>query len=92
MTETAYYVTRKRKLLKNLAKGTRLLRPELVARYGDETSHRILRDTQTEFETLLPQLPYVGGNASMPALSTYPHLPCSLTGASPSLKDQASSN
>jgi hypothetical protein len=61
MERTDYYVSQRDKLLRDLSKFARLLIPELTTRYGPEKANRLFQDTLTEFEKLIPQLPYVGG-------------------------------
>jgi hypothetical protein len=61
MEQTSYYVSQKDKLLKELDGLAKLIRPELAARYGEQTAVRLRQDTLAEYEKLLPQFPYVGG-------------------------------
>jgi hypothetical protein len=61
MEQTNYYVAQKDKLLQDLNGFAKLMCPELTARYGAERANRIHQDTLAEYEKLIPQFPYVGG-------------------------------
>jgi hypothetical protein len=41
------------------------VRKVLVSRYGDDLSNTILKETRQEYETLIPELPYVGGKKNI---------------------------
>jgi hypothetical protein len=59
--EADYYASRKDKLLRDLDGFSRLMRPELEARYGREKAERIHQNTLAEYEEMIPQFPYIGG-------------------------------
>jgi hypothetical protein len=61
LEQTTYYVTQKDRLLQDLDKFAKLMRPELVARYGADKTERIRQDALAEYEELIPQFPYIGG-------------------------------
>jgi hypothetical protein len=56
-----YYVSRKRQLLREFDKTLNRVRGVFLSRYGDEPIEAMLQEAQQEYETLIPQLPYVGG-------------------------------
>jgi hypothetical protein len=55
-----YYVSRKRKLLKEFDKTLDRIRGLFVSRYGKD-SEAMLQEARQEYEALIPQLPYIGG-------------------------------
>ncbi len=59
-----YYAKQRRKLLKNHQKMMRLGKPLLAARYGRELAETAVAQSATEFENLLPHIPYIGGAAN----------------------------
>ena len=61
MEPTSYYVSQKHKLLKDLDRVIKLMRPDLTARYGEQAAESLRRDTLAEYERLIPQFPYIGG-------------------------------
>jgi hypothetical protein len=56
-----YYVSRKDSLLRDFDRASRILEQVLTARYDAEFATTIRQETRQEFETLIPQLPYIGG-------------------------------
>ncbi|MBN1313702.1 MAG: L-2-amino-thiazoline-4-carboxylic acid hydrolase [Anaerolineae bacterium] len=64
MEQPSYYTSQKQKLLKNLDELAVLLHSELDARHGKEKAIEIHQDTLAEYEKLIPQLPYVGGDTN----------------------------
>jgi hypothetical protein len=58
--DNEYYVSRKRKLLKEFDKTLDRIRELFVSRYGED-SEAMLQEAREEYEALIPQLPYVGG-------------------------------
>jgi hypothetical protein len=57
-----YYLSRKNKLLKAFRQYSKCVEPILSKRYGQELSAGILREARNEYETLVPQIPYIGGS------------------------------
>jgi hypothetical protein len=55
-----YYVSRKRKLLKEFDRALDRMRGLFVSRYGED-SEAMLQEARKEYEALIPHLPYVGG-------------------------------
>jgi hypothetical protein len=56
-----YYLKQKDKLLKGHRKMMAIGKPLMTARYGAETAVSIIAGSTTEFEQLIPQIPYIGG-------------------------------
>ena len=56
-----YYVSRKRKLLKDFDKALGHVRVLLLSRYGKDLTEALVEEARQKYETLIPQLPYVGG-------------------------------
>jgi hypothetical protein len=60
--DSDYYISRKERLLKDfdeLKKSTRVI---LASRYGNDFGQTIDADARREFDLLIPQIPYVGGD------------------------------
>ncbi len=58
--DNEYYVSRKRKLLKEFDRTLERVRGSFVSRYGED-SEAMLQEARQEYEALIPQLPYIGG-------------------------------
>jgi hypothetical protein len=56
-----YYTSRKDNLMRDFDKVSTTLEQVLTRRYGGAFAAAIIKETRQEFETLLPQLPYIGG-------------------------------
>ena len=56
-----YYVSRRRKLMKEFDKTLDRIRGLFVSRYGEEAVEEMLQEARQEYEALIPQLPYIGG-------------------------------
>lgn len=54
-----YYVSRKRKLLKEFDRTLERIRRLFASRYGED-SQAMLHEARQEYEILIPQLPYIG--------------------------------
>ena len=61
---TTYYIARRGKLLQLHAKMMALGRPPLAERFGPALAEQIAADTTPEFERLIPEIPYVGGDSN----------------------------
>lgn len=59
--EEDYYVSRKPELLEGFDELREHTGPVLTARYGAEFSAAINADARREFESLIPEIPYIGG-------------------------------
>ncbi|MFX1563555.1 MAG: L-2-amino-thiazoline-4-carboxylic acid hydrolase [Promethearchaeota archaeon] len=60
--DATYYIKRKAKIIKELNKTMKTTRQVLASHYGDSFSEKALEKTIQEFDSLLPQLPYIGGD------------------------------
>jgi hypothetical protein len=56
-----YYTARTPKLLADLDKYTRCFRKVMPFHLGDQEMDRIMHETRTEFQLLVPEIPYIGG-------------------------------
>ena len=59
---TNYYISRKSELLKSYDKGAKPLGKILATRFDDKHTNTILIEARQEFEAIIPQLPYIGGD------------------------------
>ena len=57
-----YYMTRKPELLRKFDEESGYWHPVVVSRYGKEPADTIMREARQEFEDLIPQIPYIGGD------------------------------
>ncbi len=57
-----YYSACKEKLLKDFDRTSVLIKPSLVARYGEEFTNTLLRNARQEYEKLIPEIPYIKGS------------------------------
>ncbi len=57
-----YYTSRKYKLMKAFDKSSKNIRLVLNKYYSHEFSENVLRQARKEYETLIPQVPYIGGS------------------------------
>ncbi len=58
--DKGYYVSQRRKLLKEFDKTLNRIHEVFVSRYGQD-AEEMLREARQEYEALIPQLPYIGG-------------------------------
>lgn len=56
-----YYRSRKEKLLQAFNNTFALLNDDLIARYNEEFARQLLRTALHEYETLIPEIPYIKG-------------------------------
>jgi len=56
-----YYISRKEKLLNDLDKTFVMMKDRLVMRFGEEFAGRVGEDIRKEYETLIPEIPYILG-------------------------------
>lgn len=59
-----YYISRKPELLKKFDEECQLWKPVIVKQYWEELAGGILWEARKEFESLIPQIPYIGGDAN----------------------------
>ncbi len=55
------YVSRTPQLLKGFDRAISLVRPVLIARYGDEAND-LIQESRQKYRDLIPQIPYIGDN------------------------------
>jgi hypothetical protein len=65
-----YYSERKETLLKKFDRTAALMEHSLVARYGKEFASTLQRVVRQEYETLIPEIPYIKGARARP-LNTF---------------------
>lgn len=54
------YSAEKNRLIKNFDKSIARIIPWLISRYGEERTRDLIRESQLEYEALIPQIPYIG--------------------------------
>jgi len=57
------YLSRKSRLVRGFNKTLRRIKPLLVSRYGEVNAYRLIEDAMKEYESLIPQIPYIGDNS-----------------------------
>ena len=57
-----FYLMRKGKLLRRQKKMMKVAKPFLTSRYGHEIVAQVTAIAATEFERLIPEIPYIGGD------------------------------
>jgi hypothetical protein len=57
-----YYVTRKPEILEGFDKGSQCWEPVIARQFGEDFADIILREARERFESLIPQIPYIGGD------------------------------
>lgn len=59
--EKNYYVKKKRILLRQFDAATTIVKDILIAKFGEEKFKELTTEARNDFESLLPQIPYIGG-------------------------------
>jgi len=57
-----YYLSHKSEILMQFDTHAEAWRPFLANRYGDEFANAVLRETRQQYEALIPEIPYIGGD------------------------------
>jgi len=57
-----YYIKRKPELLKKFEAEVRIWSPVVLKQYGEIPAYKILLEARKEFDALIPQIPYIGGD------------------------------
>jgi hypothetical protein len=57
-----YYLARKPEILTQFNTHAEAWRPFLANHYGEEFANAVLRETRQQYETLIPDIPYIGGD------------------------------
>jgi hypothetical protein len=60
--DTNFYIKRKSELLKKFDEDVRLCKPVIIKSYWQEFAGAILWEARKEFDALIPQIPYIGGD------------------------------
>jgi len=60
--EKHYYIAREPRLLKEFDEEVECWRPIIVGQFGSEYADTVLKESREEYETLIPQIPYIGGD------------------------------
>lgn len=60
--DCTYYTARRAELLRAFEEESQHWLPIVAARYGEELARALMGRSRDEFEALLPQLPYIGGD------------------------------
>ena len=64
--QTGHYSSQKEKLLHDFDRTAQLVTHVVADRYGDGFADRIYRDARQEYETIIPQIPYIEGARARP--------------------------
>ena len=59
-----YYTSRRSEILALFDEHALAWRPFIVSRYGDDFADAILREAREQHEALIPEIPYIGGDAN----------------------------
>jgi len=57
-----YYLSRKSEILTQFDTHAKAWRPFLAASYGDKFAEAVLKDAREQYEALIPEIPYIGGD------------------------------
>ncbi|MFC1527498.1 L-2-amino-thiazoline-4-carboxylic acid hydrolase [Candidatus Neomarinimicrobiota bacterium] len=57
------YISRKQKLLKDFDKSIARSKSVLISRYGDEQANSLISESRIEYETIIPQIPFIGNRS-----------------------------
>ena len=69
--EKSYYVKKKRTLLRQFDAVTTIVKEILIAKFGEEKFKEFTTESRNDFESLLPQIPNVGGKDSRRGTETF---------------------
>ena len=56
-----YYLSQKKSLMRSFERASKWVMVPLVKRYGEELAQAIVHDARKDYETLIPQIPFIGG-------------------------------
>ncbi|MBC8509126.1 MAG: L-2-amino-thiazoline-4-carboxylic acid hydrolase [Anaerolineales bacterium] len=54
------YISRKQQLLKDFDKSIARIKSVLTSRYGNEQANSLISESRFEYETIIPQIPFIG--------------------------------
>lgn len=60
-----YYLSKRSELLKGHDKGTKSLIKILASHFDDDHTNTILMEAHREFESIIPEIPYIGGDENL---------------------------
>jgi hypothetical protein len=61
MKKGNYYLARKTRLLRDFDRFSTAARDVLASRYGEDDAREMTQEIRRQYETLIPQIPYIGG-------------------------------
>lgn len=61
MESNMFYLLQRQKLIRDTDKFLKLIRPELISKFGEVEASKIHTKVLKEYENLIPQFPYIGG-------------------------------
>jgi len=70
----ASYASQKSRLLKDFDRMVARVKRVVISRYGEEQAKALIRESRREYESLIPQIPYIG-EKSIPMQSGWWQLP-----------------
>ena len=56
-----YYLARKTRLLRDFDRFSTAVTEVLACEYGDEDAEEVTQEIRRQYESLIPQIPYIGG-------------------------------
>ena len=59
-----YYISRKTEILTQFDTHAKVWRPFLTASYDDKFAETVLKDAREQYEALIPEIPYIGGDVN----------------------------
>jgi len=62
---TEYYLSHKPEILMQFNTHAKAWRPFLASGYGDGFANAVLRETRQQYEALIPEIPYIGGDENL---------------------------
>jgi hypothetical protein len=60
-----YYLSKRSELLKGQDKGSKSLKKILASHFDDDHTRAILMEAHREFESIIPEIPYIGGDENL---------------------------
>ena len=54
------YISRKQQLLKDFDRSIARIKSMLTSRYGNEQANSLISESRSEYETIIPQIPFIG--------------------------------
>ena len=63
-TPATYYASHQKAIMASFDETLNFMRPFLAAKFGDADADAVAKETRLEYAALIPQLPYIGGDAN----------------------------